>query len=234
MTNYNEALLRVAERTLDNREQLKKSTQQRRTKFSDLYGVEYLRQGDSDNPATFYISVSPDFVYYERFAFKFQIMPFVSTVNGFNGGGTTDGVSLTGHLQDTVSGSRLILHEPTVTPNPHNHTVGGGTISHGLYFINTSSESWRVKVHDVDITDYLIEQQDGNWITGEGIYPNNRLEDLEDFYDILDVACVLNAEGRTADVNKLLTPEFKKVEILSDAPFQVAAMLYVKYSMTNR
>ena len=139
-----------------------------------------------------------------------------------------------GHLQDTVSGSRLILHEPTVTPNPHNHTVGGGTISHGLYFINTSSESWRVKVHDVDITDYLIEQQDGNWITGEGIYPNNRLEDLEDFYDILDVACVLNAEGRTADVNKLLTPEFKKVEILSDAPFQVAAMLYVKYSMTNR
>ena len=229
-----EALIRIAERTLDNREQLKKSTQQRRTKFSDLYGIEYLRQGDANNPATFYISISPDFVYYERFAFKFQIMPFVSTVTGTGGGGVTGNTELETSLQDTVSGSRLILHEPTITPNPHNHTAGSGAINYGLHFINTTSTNWEVHIHGVDVTDYLIEQQGGDWITGEGIYPNNRLEDKDDFYDILDVACLMNEEGRTSDVNKLLAQELKKVEIFSDAPFQVSAMAYIKYSMTNR
>lgn len=237
MTN-DEVLLRIAERTFENREQLKKSTTQRRTKFSDLYGIEYLRQGDANNPATFYISISPDFVYYERFAFKLQIMPFVSTVNGISSGGVTGSTSLSGNTQDvvqTINGkNRLILNDPTVTPNPHNHSVSGGALSHGIYTIPTTSTSWRVKIHDVDVTDYLKEQQDGAWITGEGIYPNNKLEDMDDFYDILDVACLMDAEGRTSDVNKLLAQELKKVEIYSDAPFQVAAMVYVKYSVVNR
>ncbi len=232
MTN-DEALIRIAERTLENRQQLKKSTTQRRTSFVDLYGIEYLRQGDANNPATFYISVSPDFAYYERFAFKFQIMPFVSTVNGYNTGGTTDNTTITPNLQDEVVGTKLILNQPTLSPNPHNHAVSGGTISHGIYNIPTASTNWRVKIHDVDITYYLIEQQDGAWINGEGIYPNNRTDE-EDFYDILDVACMLAEEGRYTDVNKLLNPEFKKVEIYSDAPFQVASMLYLKYNHVNR
>lgn len=219
-----EALIRVAERTIENRRQLKISTQQRRTKFSDLYGIEYLRQGDANHPATFYISVSPDFVYYERFALKLQIMPYVSSVASGTGSAVVDvdPTSLTG-------GS-------SISPNPHDHTTQPHThnLVKGLSFVNTTSSNWRVKMHDVDITDYLIEQQDGAWIDGEGIYPNNKLEDLEDFYDILDVACVKEAEGLTDDVNKLLAPEFKKVEIISDAPFQVAAMVYIKYSMTNR
>lgn len=233
MTN-DEALIRIAERTLENRQQLKKSTTQRRTSFVDLYGIEYLRQGDANNPATFYISVSPDFAYYERFAFKFQIMPFVSTVNGYNTGGTTDDRTITPDLQDEVVGTKLILKKPTLAPNPHNHTVGGGSISHGIYNIPTVSTDWRVKIHDVDITYYLIEQQGGAWIDGEGIYPNNGTDDLEDFYDILDVACLLNEQGETDKVNKLLNPEFKKVEIYSDSPFQVAAMLYLKYNHVNR
>lgn len=79
-----------------------------------------------------------------------------------------------------------------------------------------------------------MEQQDGAWISGEGIYPTNRLEDINDYYDVLSAACLLNAEGRTTDVNKLLTPEYKKVEIISDAPFQVATMVYLKYSHMNR
>ncbi len=224
MTNFEEALMRVAERTLDNRYQLNRSKMQRRTKFSDLYGIEYLRQGDANNPATFYISVSPDFVYYERFALKLQIMPFVSTVTGGTGNATVD-----------VNPTTLADGSP-VLPNPHDHTTQPHThnIIKGVTFTNVTSSNWGVRIHGVDITDYLIEQQDGAWIDGEGIYPNNRLDDLEDFYDILDVACVLDAEGRTADVNKLLTPEFKKIEIYSDAPFQVAAMVYLKYSMTNR
>lgn len=234
MTNE-EALIRIAERTLENRKQLKNSTTQRRTKFSDLYGIEYLRQGDAQNPATFYISVSPDFVYYERFSFKLQILPFVSTVSGIGGTGATTGdTTLTPDLQDTVSGTRLILGTPTVTPNPHNHGMSGGTVTHGIYHIPTTSTNWQMKIHGVDVTPYLIAQHSGAWITGEGIYPTNQLENKEDFYDILDVACTMDAEGRTSDVEKLLAPEFKKVEIVSDAPFQVAAILYMKYSMTNR
>lgn len=219
-----EALIRVAERTIDNRRQLKNSTQQRRTSFVDLYGIEYLRQGDANNPATFYISVSPDFAYYERFAFKFQIMPFVSSVAGGTGSAVVDvnPTSLTG-------GS-------SISPNPHDHSTQPHThnIVKGLSYTNTTSSNWRVKIHDVDITPYLMEQQDGAWIDGEGIYPNNRNEDKEDFYDILDVACLLNEQGETDKVNKLLAPEFKKVEIISDAPFQVAAMCYIKYSVVNR
>lgn len=219
-----EALIRVAERTIENRRQMKNSTQQRRTSFVDLYGIEYLRQGDANNPATFYISVSPDFAYYERFAFKFQIMPYVSPVLGGTGSAIVDveETSLTG-------GS-------TITPNPHDHTTKPHThnLIKGLSFANTTSTNWRVKIHDVDITYYLIEQQDGAWIDGEGIYPNNGTDDKEDFYDILDVACLLNEQGETEKVNKLLTPEFKKVEIISDAPFQVAAMLYLKYNHVNR
>lgn len=235
---YEQALIRIAERTIENREQLKKSKTQRRTTFSDLYGIEYLRQGDANNPATFYISVSPDFVYYERFAFKFQILPFVSTVSGISGSGTTTDTSLASDLQDEVQSvggkNRLILKTPTISPNPHNHAVGGGTLSHGIYHINTTSTHWQIKIHDVDVTPYFMAQQDGAWISGEGIYPNNRLEDLDDFYDVLDAACVMNEEGRTADANKLLAPELKKVEVISDSPFQVAAIAYVKFSQMNR
>lgn len=223
-STYNDILTRVAERTIDNREQLKKSTRQRRTKFSDLYGIEYLRQGDANNPATFYISISPDFVYYERFAFKFQIMPFVSSVRGVD-------------FQNATIGTRnLQINNGSISPNPHDHpiTISSTGADYGLHFISTSSTYWRVHIHGVDVTDYLIAQQDGEWIEGEGIYPNNRLEVMDDFYDILDVACLMNAEGRTADVNKLLAQELKKVEIFSDAPFQVSAMAYIKYSMVNR
>ena len=224
MTN-DEALIRIAERTLENRQQLKKSNRQRRTKFSDLYGIEYLRQGDANNPATFYISVSPDFVYYERFALKLQIMPFATTVTGATASTTVD-----------VNSTSLSVSGSAVTPNPHTHSTDAHThtVVDGVRLVSTTSSNWRVVVHDVDITAYLKEQQDGAWINGEGIYPNNRLEDVEDFYDILDVACMKAEEGETSDVNKLLTPEMKKVEIYSDAPFQVAAMCYIKYSVTNR
>ena len=91
-----------------------------------------------------------------------------------------------------------------------------------------------MKIDGVDITAELIEQHDGDWIDGEGIFPNNRLEDVEDFYDILDVASLLDAQGRTADREKILYPRFKKVEIVSDAPFGCDAYLYMKYSNISR
>lgn len=241
-------LNRLAEKSVDNTKQLRKQVQQRRNGMEDLYGIEFTHNGDATHPATFYVSVSPDLVYYERFAFKFIIEPFASSVAGVSltGSGMTIGetslsVSGSGGGSSVISGTST-LDDPSVggaiTPNPHTHTASSGAMSadanYGINKISTSSAEWRVEIADVDITEYLIEQHDGAWINGQGIYPTNRVEDKEDFYDILDVACMLNAEGRTSDKNKLLAPGFKKVEVYSDAPFGLTAFLYLKYSHLNR
>lgn len=243
---YDEIINRIAERTYDNTRQLRKGINQRRNGMEDLYGVEFTHNGDANHPATFYISVSPDLVYYERFAMKFIIGAYESSVAGvdLSGGGMAIGetpLAIGASSGSQVISGTSILDDATVgsiTPNPHTHSLGGGSMSgdldYGIKQIDTTSSEWRVVIHGVDITDYLIEQHDGDWISGTGIYPNNRLEDQEDFYDILDVACMLNAEGRTEDRDKLLTPEFKKVQVFSDAPFSLTAFLYLKYSHTNR
>lgn len=221
---YGEALSRIAERTVDNYRQLRKDKTQRRVSFVDLYGIEYLRQGDADHPATFYISISPDFMYYERFALKLQIMPFASTVKGID------------FSSATIGDTSLSISNDSIQPNPHTHSLNDISVGadYGLVFVDTTSDNWQIKIHDVDCTAYFMAQQDGEWIEGEGIYPNNRTEDMTDFYDILAAACDMSAEGETSNANKLLAPEMKKVEIISDAPFQVAAMVYVKFSTVNR
>lgn len=214
--------------------------------MEDLYGVEFTHNGDALHPATFYVSVSPDLVYYERFAFKFIIEPFSSSVSSVNIQSEAMTIGETSLALSGGNGSRIVNGTSTVEemsvgsiqPNPHTHETSGGTVSgsvnYGIKKISTASANWRVKIHGVDITPYLIEQHDGEWIDGEGIYPSNRVDSKEDFYDILDVACMLNAEGRTEDRDKLLAPEFKKVEVLSDAPFSLTAFLYLKYSHLNR
>ena len=226
LMTYSEYLNRLSERTIDNTRQLKKSVTQRRNGMEDLYGAFFTAEGDANSPASFYISLSPDYVYLQRYAFKFVIRPFTTTVTG-----ATDSATV------TVDNRSLSTDGSSITPNPHNHGTRPHThnIINGVAFVPTTSTNWRVRIAGVDITAYLIEQQGGAWISGEGIYPNNRLEDVEDFYDILDVASVMMAEGRTADANKLIEePRFKMVEIISDAPFKVDAYFYVKYSNLNR
>lgn len=220
-----EYLNSLAEKTIDNSRQLKRGVDQRRNGMEDLYGVVFSANGDAQNPATFYISISPDMVYLERFAFKFVIRAFTTTVTGGTESATVQ-----------VDNRSLSISNNQITPNPHNHGTRPHThnLINGVGFVNTVSDNWRVRIHGVDITPYLIEQQGGSWIDGEGIYPNNKLVDLEDFYDILDVASMLNAEGNVTDRDKLLAPEFKKVEIISDAPFGIDAYLYLKYSHANR
>lgn len=193
--------------------------------MEDLYGVMFSAEGDADNPATFYLSLSPDFVYLQRLAFKFVIRPYTTTVKG----GTS---SATVQVNDTS----LAVSNDAITPNPHTHGTQPHThnVIKGKAFVNTTSDYWRVKIADVDVTAYFIEQHDGDWIEGEGIYPNNRLERIEDFYDVLGVASMLYAEGEEEDAEKILKPEFKKVEIISDAPFGVDAYLYTKLSHMNR
>lgn len=84
---YEEALNRIAERTTDNIRELRKTRLQRRTEFTDLYGIPFYAESDADNKAVFYISVTPDQVYTMRLQFKLHIRDtssdeFNITVNG--------------------------------------------------------------------------------------------------------------------------------------------------------
>ena len=188
----------IAEKTLDNSRQLKRDVHQRRNGMEDLYGVCFSAHATEPKSgrytARFYISLSPDYVYLHRFAFKFVIMPSI-----------TEG-------EDPSEG-----------------------------------RDWRVtigtkKVNDVyvpvDVTDYLKEQQDippeDPLFEGEGVYPSNKLDDREDFYDILDVVSVMYAEGEDDSAEAIIKPIFKPVEISSVKPFSVDAYLYLKYSNCNR
>lgn len=181
----------IAEKTLDNSRQLKRDVHQRRNGMEDLYGVCFsahaneLSSDDNRYHAKFYISLSPDYVYLHRFAFKFVIMPSI-----------TEG-------EDPSEG-----------------------------------RDWRVEIGGQDITDYLKEQQDIDpsdpLFEGEGVYPSNKLDDREDFYDILDVVSVMYAEGEDDSAEAIIKPIFKPVEISSVKPFSADAYLYLKYSNCNR
>lgn len=79
----NEYLNMLSERVIDNSQQLKRGVHQRRNGMEDLYGVcfsAHAVEPDKDTgryEAQFYISLSPDYVYLHRFAFKFVIMPSI-------------------------------------------------------------------------------------------------------------------------------------------------------------
>lgn len=175
-------LNRLAEKTVDNTSQLRKSVNQRRNGMTDLYGVPFMATSVLKNgrhTATFYVSISPDIVYYERFAFKLHIQAASDT------------------------------------------------------------EDWEVFVGGLDITEMLMEQHEGDWITGTGIFPTDEVSVggdsfLQDFYDILDVASLYYAEEDVASAETLLEPEMKEVMITSDVAFSVTAYVYTKLSHINR
>lgn len=238
---YEQVLNMLLERTASNTKLLRRETLQRRNGMEDLYGIMFSASGDAKSPASFYISLSPDYGYLERFAFKFVIKPYASTVAG---AGTVEidigETTLSGGEENAkvIEGTSTLDAEGSgITPNPHTHTLSGSLsgVDYGIKKISTDSESWEVWIDGVDVTDYLIEQHDGYWIDGEGVYPTNDLDDEQgDFYDILDVASLMTADGKDTDRERLLRRGFKPVEIRSDKPFAVDAYLYVKYSHVNR
>lgn len=202
------AISRVAERTYDNTQDIKQKNRQRRHNVVDMYGVEYVRQGGKDAPATFYLSISPDMVYMERFEFKIIIEPFAIPI-------ASDGIEPTSL---TVSGN-------SVSPNPHTHNVLAG-----ITFVSTTANDFRFLVEGIDITAYLMAQH-GVWLNGEGIYPS---QDILENYDLLEVASDLRAEGRTHEAKIIEDSGYKKVQITSDSPFQAILVHYPRYSHTNR
>ena len=235
--SYEEALNRIAERTNDNIRELRKSRLQRRTEFTDLYGVPFGGQSDSDNAVKFYISVSPDLVYFLRFQFKLHIQSYKSSVTGVSGSsGTISGTQLEVDPIILNNTSTAKTHIDGVKPNSHTHSFegGSGSVEYGSHSISTSSDTFTIKINGVNVTDYLIAQHEGEWIDGEGVYPNKQNIDNDDFYDIMAVATELYNEGNDDDADKLLKPGFKLVEIASDAKFRATMYLYCKYSVTGR
>lgn len=230
----------LAEKTLEHSKVLKRNIDQRRNGMEDLYGQPFIVYGDASNPAEFYISISPDYIYLERYAFKFVIQPYQTTVTG----GTSSETVTINNRSIEVKKKSGTSDQYELDPNPHNHTTQAHThnLITGKSFVHTTSKNWEVWIGGVNVTTYFQEQVDGtdaDWLgdRGEGVYPNPDLEETDNkviFYDVLDVASVLDAEGKTTQRDKLLRPELKKVQIRSDAPFGIQAYLYLKYSNINR
>ena len=86
MITYEQAINRIAERTYENRTLWKQAIDQRRSTFVDIYGVPYefkYMGHDSDGyKYQTHVSISPYFIYYERFLFKLEVHTG-STINDF-------------------------------------------------------------------------------------------------------------------------------------------------------
>lgn len=237
---YAEELQRVAERTADNKEAISQMNKQRRNSVVDMFGVPFTAYGDANNPATVYLSVSPDLIQFSRFQFKIAIEPFRSTAGSVSIGTASLSASGTseGSISSTTDHQGFVELEVDVestsgaiTPNPHGHSA---TVTGGVSTIHTTASDFRLYIDGVDVTAYLIAQHSGAWMNGEGIYPTNTIEDKIDFYDILDVAGLMYEEGNVSAHNRLLTPGFKPITLTSASPFQATVYMYVKYNYTGR
>lgn len=212
----------VAEKTYQNSKKISQNDRQRRDEFVDLYGIEFARNSNHDNKAKFRVSVSGDAAYMERFQFKLDIEGFQSTA-----GSETSSVSISENA-DTVSGDTLILKD-TLSPSSHKHNIVPGTST-----VPAPTSSWTVECEGIDITDYLRAQCVENgwtWINGEGVFPST---ELEQSFDLLEVACDLKAEGREDDANKILRQGWKPITVAANAPFYATMILYLKYQHMNR
>ena len=67
---------KIAARTVHNTKLIRQDYLQRRDQGSDLHGVEFTRAAGPGAPATFFVSLSQDMTYIERFDFKLLIGPY--------------------------------------------------------------------------------------------------------------------------------------------------------------
>lgn len=235
IVSLEDAVYRLSERVVKNHEDIRQAKVLRRNQAVDIYGDEFYRQGDNDAPASFYVSVSKDMVYMERFEFKLIIQPFTSTVSK----NTVSSATVT--VDDTeleinearTQGTPNEEHTHTITPNPHTHE----TLPHthtvvpkgGISQTQVTAGDFRISIEGVDITPYLMAQYDGEWIDGEGVFPSL---DIDEEYDILEVISDMTAEGR--DTSALTRPGYKLVQVSASGPFACTMVLYLKYNHMNR
>lgn len=211
-------ITRLAERVSDRTTSERQCQNQRRNQVVDLDGLEYQRQGDANHPATFYISISNDLIYYERFEFKIIIQPFAMPV----------GSGATGNAVVNVDSTSLATSGGAVSPNPHKHTTQehNHSLDSGITLFSSSVSNFELWIEDVDMTPYLMAQYDGAWINGEGVFPDAGLSR----YDILEAAGYMPAWQQGI----ILQPGYKKIEIKNNGVFNAILVNYLKYSHVNR
>lgn len=75
-----DALERNAERSVETRNMWRQAIRQRRTEFTDIYGVPYPNEANSKRTHEYHIGIPLDLAYYERFQFKL----YVDAANAIN------------------------------------------------------------------------------------------------------------------------------------------------------
>ncbi|MCB5951818.1 hypothetical protein LI951_07055 [Enterococcus sp. BWT-B8] len=216
---YDRALNQLAERVGDRTAESRQNQFQRRNQVVDVYGMEFTRQGDTNHPASFYISVSPDLIYYERFEFKIIIQPFAMPIGG---GGAT------GSTVVQVEDTGLTVNQNTISPNPHSHSTvpHNHSLDAGISMFTSSVSDFEIWVEGINLTPYFQAVYPESWIDGEGVYPSDGLAN----FDLLKIAGYLPAWQR----GKILATGYKKVELKGQGVFNATLVNYLKYSHVNR
>ncbi|MBO0467872.1 hypothetical protein JZO73_10050 [Enterococcus plantarum] len=216
---YDSALNKIAERIADRTAESRQDQLQRRNQVVDIYGMEFTRQGDTNHPAVFYISVSPDLIYYERFEFKIIIQPFAMSIGS---GGATGSTAI------RVNETDLVVNQNTVSPNPHKHTTQphNHSLDAGVSLFTSSVSDFEIWIEGINLTPYLKAQYAGSWVDGEGVFPTKGLSN----YDLLKAVGFMPTWQQGA----ILAPGYKKVELKGTGVFNATLVNYLKYSHVNR
>lgn len=216
-----EKILKVlAETAHDRKVESNQSQLQRRNQVTDLFGIEHQAQGDAHTPAVFYLSISPDLIYYERFEFKLIIRKFAMTVG--NQGAT-------GFTSLKTDKTQLSIQGGSIQPNGHDHTIEehNHQLEPGITLFTPAIDDFRIVIDGIDLTDAFKLQH--KWIDGEGVFPNSTKPFAN--FDVLKAVEQLYPWQRGV----VLTPGYKKVELINKGgPFNATLVNYMKYSHTNR
>jgi len=114
--------------------------------------------------------------------------------------------------------------------------MGTGGTTPDIRPVPVSATRFRVFVEGVDVSPYLAAQYDG-WVRGAGIWPS---EDIDDTYDLLEVACDLWSEYQNGSAaayenyKKVTGPGYKKIEVVGNDLFSSAIQLWCKFGNSNR
>lgn len=181
------AINRIAERTSESRQLWGESLKQRRTEFTDVYGVPYKSEIDSSKDFLCHVAVPLDLEYYMRFQFKI-----------------------------------IVKASDDFDPN-------------GFWLKMADADTYDKGAYDGEDYDYVdlsayLEEQVGIWPSGDGYYPAEVSYDDGDFYDILDVCCLLDAEGNADKREDLLKGGSKIIKIHSPVSAEIILQLFFKAS----
>lgn len=70
---YGQALERVAERTIENRENWKRALTQRRSTPTSIYGIRFYNEIDATKHFEYHFSIMPNLKYFTRFSFRLYV-----------------------------------------------------------------------------------------------------------------------------------------------------------------